>query len=173
MEARRGSKATHRVGQLAVGAYGWLRRWWARRQGKYVSEAAEKEAWLGRGGHKKHQLGWRAERYAAQRLTAMGYRIRGRNVATAAGEIDLVAEHGDFVVFVEVRSRREDSPIRPSETLTAKKQRRMTRCGEAYLRSHRLLGRSYRFDVAEVTFGHNGRVKNFNVIEAISAPRRR
>lgn len=150
-----------------------LRRWWARRQGKYVPEAPAQQGWLGRGGHGKHQLGWRAERYAAQRLTAMGYRVIGRNVATRAGEIDIVADHRDFLVFVEVRSRRENSPVAPRQTVTAKKRRRMRRAGEAYIRSKRLSHRSYRFDIAEVIFDDKQRVKDFRVIQAIRFPNRR
>jgi len=151
----------------------WLRRWWARRQGEYVPEAPAKQGWLGRGGHGKHKLGWRAERYAAQRLTAMGYRIIGRNVATRAGEIDIVADHRDFLVFVEVRSRREDSAVAPRQTLTAKKRRNMRRAGEAYMRSKRLSDRSYRFDLAEVVFDDKQRVRDFRVIEALRLRRRR
>ena len=151
----------------------WLRRWWARRQGEYVPDTPGKQGWLGRGGHKKHQLGWRAERYAAQRLTAMGYRVLGRNVMTRVGEIDIVAQHRDFLVFVEVRSRREDSPVAPRQTLTAKKRRRLRRAGEAYMRSKRLLDRSYRFDLAEVVFDDKQRVRDFRVIQAIRLARRR
>ena len=127
----------------------------------------------GRGGHDRHKLGWQAERYAAQRLTALGYRIIERNAVTSAGEIDLVAEHGEFLCFIEVRSRREDSALRPRETLTAKKQRRMVRCAERYMRSKRLLDRSYRFDVVEVTFDDKQRVKGLRVIEAVSLLRRK
>ncbi len=151
----------------------WLRRWSARRRGKYVPDAPWRQTWLGRGGHQKHKLGWQAERYVAQRLTAMGYRIIERNVVTRAGEIDVVAEHGKFLCFIEVRSRREDSPLRPRETLTAKKRRRMVRCAESYMRSKRLLDRSYRFDLAEVSFDDRQRVKGFNVIEAVSTAKRR
>jgi len=150
----------------------WLRRWWVRRQGKYVPEAPSGKTWLGRGGHEKHQLGWQAERYAARRLSGMGYRILGRNVPTHAGEIDLVAEHGDFLVFIEVRARHENSPVAPRQTITAKKRRRMVRCAERYMRSKRLLDRSYCFDVVEVTLDDRQRVKDFEVIEAaLSAPR--
>lgn len=138
-----------------------------------MPDTPAKRTWLGRGGHDKHKLGWQAERYAAQRLTALGYRIIERNVITRAGEIDIVAEHGKFLCFIEVRSRREDSALRPRETLTAKKQRRMARCAESYMRSKRLLDRSYRFDVVEVTFDDRQRVKDFHVVEAISLARRK
>ena len=137
-----------------------------------MPDAPAKRTWLGRGGHQKHQLGWQAERYAAQRLTALGYRIVERNVVTRAGEIDIVAEHGKFLCFIEVRSRREDSALRPRETITAKKRRRMVRSAESYMRSKHLLDRSYRFDAAEVIFDDKQRVKGFDVTEAINTPRR-
>ena len=139
-----------------------------------MPDAPSRRGWLGRAGHKRHTLGWQAERFAARRLSGLGYRVLARNVSTPVGEIDLIAEHRDFLVFIEVRSRREDSPVRPRETITVRKQRHIVRCAESYMRAKNLLNRSYRFDVVEVVFDDNQRVKDFGVIEAaLSAPRRR
>lgn len=108
--------------------------------------------WLGGGGSELHQRGWRAEDFAAADLTRRGYHILERNLVIAGGEIDIVAEHERRLVFIEVRSRQERSPIRPIETLTEAKKRRILRCGQAYIRRHHLSPRDCRprYDIAEV-----------------------
>lgn len=132
-------------------------------------------AWLGSGGGESHQVGWRAEQFAASHLTGRGYHVLGRNVAIGPGEIDIVAEHRRRLVFIEVRSRREDSPIRPSSTLTAEKTARVISCGEAYMRSRGLKHDEVRprYDIAEVYLDDEGRPRRLVVLEAAITDRSR
>ncbi len=60
----------------------------------------------------RRALGEVGERLAAQHLLAKGYRIRERNFRTREGEIDIIAQHGDMLAFVEVRCRRGDGRAR-------------------------------------------------------------
>ena len=61
---------------------------------------------------KNDQRGRRAETIAAWYLRLKGYKIVARRVRTKVGEIDIVARHGDSLVFVEVKARRTlDSAI--------------------------------------------------------------
>lgn len=53
----------------------------------------------------KHLLGKFAENRAESLLTAAGLRILHRNYRCRLGEIDIIAQDGDTLVFVEVRSR--------------------------------------------------------------------
>ena len=53
----------------------------------------------------RRDLGDFGERLAAAHLEAKGYRIRERNFRTREGEIDIIAERGGTLVFVEVRNR--------------------------------------------------------------------
>ena len=55
---------------------------------------------------RNERRGRNAETIAAWFLRAKGYRILARRVRTRAGEIDLIARHGDTLVFVEVQARR-------------------------------------------------------------------
>jgi len=112
--------------------------------------------WLGRGGHERHQRGWRAEDYAANRLIRDGYHILGRNVRVGPGEIDIVAEEDRMLVFIEVRSREEGSLRRPLDTITWAKRKRVRRCGVDYVRRRRIGRVRCRFDVVEVFLDGNG-----------------
>ncbi len=144
-------------------------------RGTAASDAGGGLSWLGSGGGEKHQRGWDAEGFAVGRLTGRGYHILGRNVPVGPGEIDIVAEHDRRLVFIEVRSRREDSPVRPVATLTAEKSARVIACGEAYISSK---GLSYdevrpRYDIAEVYLDDDGRPGRFRLLEAAVTDDRR
>jgi len=145
-----------------------LRDWWRGHRG------ASGPGWLGVLGGERHQRGWRAEDYAVARLTREGYHILARNVHVGPGEIDIVAEDGGALAFVEVRSREEDSPMRPVQTLTRDKRERMVRCGEAYVRGRHLRDVRHRFDVVEVYLDDEGRPVWAEVLkDAVTAARKR
>ena len=57
----------------------------------------------------RHRLGALGEKVARKRLEAAGYRVLETNYRARAGEIDLVAEDGQTLVFVEVRTRSAQS----------------------------------------------------------------
>ncbi len=98
-----------------------------------------------------HALGLRAEAAAAEMLAAKGYRVLGSRVRTPRGELDLVAEDGATLVFVEVKAFGAPRPGRhPGEAVGAAKRRRIAAAAGAYLA--RLGGppRPCRFDVVSV-----------------------
>lgn len=131
--------------------------------------------WRGSRGSTRHRDGWVAEDFAVADLTGRGYHILGRNVELKGGEIDIVAEHGRRLVFVEVRSRREDSPIRPASTLTKAKERRILRLGRQYCRKRRVEPEiEPRYDIAEVYVNADGRPVRCDVlVNAVRDPDRR
>ncbi|MGO4691867.1 YraN family protein [Glaciibacter sp. 2TAF33] len=88
---------------------------------------------------RKDDLGRLGEDCAAAYLTDAGYRLLGRNWRCAQGEIDLVAERGGEVVFVEVKTRSGVGFGHPFEAITVQKLARLRRlaaawCGEAPVR---------------------------------------
>ena len=127
-------------------------------------------AWLGQKGkgHERHQKGWRAEEYAANHLVGIGYHVLGRNVYVGVGEIDIVAEHDRRLVFVEVRSRSLDTPVRASSTVDRAKTRQILRCAAAYMRQNHLRERDVnpRYDIAEVSLDEDGQPCSFAVLQA-------
>jgi len=96
------------------------------------------------------EAGAQAERAAEAFLAARGWKILERNFRTRFGEIDLVAQDGETVVFVEVRSRSSDAYGTPQETVTAAKRRRIIRTAQAYAQNRRL-DAPLRFDVVALS----------------------
>lgn len=83
---------------------------------------------------------------AARWLVRRGYRIVERNFTCKAGEIDVVAEDGDTLCFVEVKARANRTFGRAIEAISAQKQRRIARAASWYLTQHPT-DRPCRFDV--------------------------
>ena len=108
--------------------------------------ASEKKPWW------RRWFGSRSERAAARFLRNQGHKILARNYVCALGEIDLVTLDGQCVVFVEVRSTGRTDLDRPSMSVDAVKQRRLTKIALAYLQRNNLLGRTARFDVVVLSW---------------------
>ncbi len=106
----------------------------------------------------RRALGELGERLAAEHLLAKGYRIRERNFRTAAGEIDIVAEAGGVLAFVEVKCRRGSSMGTAAESLSPAKQRRMVEMAEAYGQAREDLPEQWRIDLIAIDFERSGRL---------------
>ena len=118
----------------------------------------------------RRDLGAFGERLAAAHLEAKGYRIRARNFRCREGEIDIVAEDGDCLVFVEVRTRRGDAFGTPAESVTVAKERRLLTVARAYLQEHPDLPPNQRIDVVAIELSR-GRLLAVQHIEAAIADR--
>lgn len=89
-----------------------------------------------------------AETRAEQFLQGLGLITRERNFRCKAGEIDLIMQAGDLLVFVEVRLRNNPFFSSASESVTWRKQQKIIRAARFYLLQHRLLDKmGCRFDV--------------------------
>ena len=118
----------------------------------------------------RRDLGAFGERVAAAHLEAKGYRIRARNFRCREGEIDIVAEDGDCLVFVEVRTRRGDAFGTPAESVTVAKERRLLTVARAYLQEHPDAPPDQRIDVVAVELSR-GRLMAVQHIEGAIADR--
>ena len=99
------------------------------------------------------------ESAAAEYLRKKRYRIVGMNYACRYGEIDLIAETREHIVFVEVKTRSSESTGLPEEAVTREKRRRYEEIALAYLRSSTLGSMYVRFDVASVTLAADGQTR--------------
>jgi putative endonuclease len=113
----------------------------------------------------RRALGDLGERLAVQHLLAKGYRIRERNFRVREGEIDIVAERGDLLAFVEVRCRQGDAMGTAGESLTVAKRRRLVGLAEAYGQARDGLPAERRIDVIALDFGPGGRLLSLEHIE--------
>jgi putative endonuclease len=99
----------------------------------------------------KQTLGQRGERAAAKFLRRRGYRILATGDRLKhRDELDIVAADGRTVVFVEVKTRTSQIHGHPAEAVDAAKQRRLTKLAVNFLKRHRLLDYSARFDVVAI-----------------------
>ena len=101
------------------------------------------------GGANARLLGQWGEEQVAEKLRRDGWTVVARNFRCRFGELDLVAKNDSFLVFVEVKLRKDDRFGSACEAVTTSKQRKLRAAAQYYLISHptRL---QPRFDVAEV-----------------------
>ncbi len=97
------------------------------------------------------------ERLAAAYYRRRGCRVLEMNFRTRRGEIDVIAQKGDMLIFAEVKTR--------DEAVTAQKRRRIVLAAQGYLLLHPELAENFmRFDVVEVTVPRLG-TPRLNCIE--------
>lgn len=96
--------------------------------------------------------GHRAEILASVRLQQQGLRLAARNYRSPFGEIDLIMQERDTLVFVEVRYRSNTAFGSPAETVDARKQARLRATAEHYLQNTpRASKKACRFDIVAIT----------------------
>ena len=96
-------------------------------------------------------LGKAGEQFVADYLKSKGYIIIKRNWRDSRyGEIDIVAENHENIVFVEVKARQSNALVRGIEAVDTKKQRRIKNASYMFMKRLRTTLPS-RLDVAEVT----------------------
>jgi len=97
------------------------------------------------------ELGRRGEDAAAVFLQSLGHRIIERNWRCRFGEVDLITEDGDTLVFCEVKTRRSLTAGEPLEAITPQKQRRYSRLAQYWLSGHpEADDRTVRFDAVSL-----------------------
>lgn len=112
----------------------WVKQWFHRRR-----EAA----------HLK--TGKWGEQLAVQFLKRNRYKIHGKRVRVGRhDEIDIVTEHQGVLVFVEVKTRKNEQFGRPFSAVNKDKRKRLSRAAVRYLRNRKLKPDYIRFDVVEV-----------------------
>jgi putative endonuclease len=92
-------------------------------------------------------FGQAGESAAEEYLRRKGYRILARNLRSPLGELDLVAEHGQVLVFVEVKARRTDVFGGAIYAVHHRKQEKLIQLAAQYLARRHIKNRLCRFDV--------------------------
>ena len=93
-----------------------------------------------------------AEQLACDYLVKKGLTLIKRNFRCRFGEIDLVMQQDDYLVFIEVRSRKRHNQVDAITSIDAFKQQKLTRSAEYYLQQNRVhQDIPARFDVIAVT----------------------
>jgi putative endonuclease len=99
----------------------------------------------------KTAIGRAGEDLVMRYLEQNGYHIRTHNYRTQRGEIDIIAERGETLAFVEVKTR-QTATFELSTVITPSKKRRIFLAARSYCIRYQTFNRSLRFDVAVVVF---------------------
>ena len=110
-------------------------------------------------------LGRGGEDLAARHLSGLGYRLLGRSVRSRLGELDLVMKDGPTIVFIEVKTRSSGRFGEPEEAVDPRKQARIARAAQVYLKLKGWTDVPMRFDVVAIS---GGRVRH--IPDAFSSP---
>ena len=126
----------------------WLKKWGKSREALHL------------------QTGKWGERQAARFLKSFRYRIRGQRVRVGKhDELDIVAEQSGVLVFVEVKTRRNETYGRPFSAINKAKRKRLSRAAVTYLKKTKLRPDHIRFDVIEVIGEPGGQPPEIRHIE--------
>ena len=105
------------------------------------------------------------EEQAIKILTKRGYKILERNHRSRFGEIDVIAEEGGCLVFVEVKKRTSGLFGDALSAITRTKQQHMVKSALWYMKKHRCFDRSIRFDAVGLDGDQVKIVKNAFLVE--------
>jgi putative endonuclease len=115
-------------------------------------------------------LGATGERLAVEHLRRRGFRILDTNWRQPGlGELDIVAQDGDCLAFVEVRTRRGDLFGSPEESMTLRKRQRLALLAQAWLQANRpdALEPPWRIDLVAVQMDSTGRLQRVELIQDV------
>lgn len=103
----------------------------------------------------KYAEGVKGEVIAKEYLENKGYEILDANVNFPnVGELDIVAKYGNTLVFVEVRTRSDNTFGHPFETFTKAKIARVVKASRRYLAENKIQCEKYRYDAIAVFRGN-------------------
>jgi len=108
----------------------------------------------------KKETGKNAEDLAEEYLRGLGYEIVARNYTISHNEIDIIAKDGNYLVFVEVRSKTGLDFGKPEESLTMGKRKQVRKAAEMYLHQNPFLNLLIRLDFIGITFNGEKTVIN-------------
>ena len=103
----------------------------------------------------KKLIGDKGEKKVANLYRLKGYKIISRNFSSRYGELDIVAQKGDTVVIVEVKTRRNNVYADAKDFVDYHKQKRIKTTTDLFLQQYNLTEKYIRFDVAEVYTENN------------------
>ncbi len=113
-------------------------------------------------------MGRVGERLALEHLERLGYRRVAQNHRTRFGELDLIVYDEEWLVFVEVKTRRATARAGSAvEAISGDKRRRVRAMAAAWLAetSDRPRSRELRFDVIAITVDRDGRLVRLDHLE--------
>src|SRR3990167_1934458 len=116
----------------------------------------------------KRKIGDIGEQIVAVYLETKGFRVLERNYLRKWGEIDIVAEKGQLLIFIEVKSVSRATGLRPEENMHPAKLKRLHRVIQTYLLDRKVPdSREWRVDVACVYLDFSTRKAKVEMLENV------
>lgn len=97
---------------------------------------------------RKH-LGFAGESLVARYLEEQGFQVIQKNYTTRYGEIDLIAQKDEYLVFVEVKTRKSNY-FQLASVVTPSKQKKIVKSAKLFIMTNQVYDKVCRFDVATV-----------------------
>lgn len=117
----------------------------------------------------KQNIGKLGEDIAAKYLENHNYSILERNYRKPWGEIDIVAQQSQELVFIEVKTQNQKFEWRPEENVTRHKKHQLSRIVSTYLKEHKIPENQYwRIDVLAITLNFETKNAQIEHIQNIS-----
>ena len=108
----------------------------------------------------RQSLGRWGEKRCERFLKAKGLKTLVRNFSCSTGEIDLIMVDPDSsLVFVEVRTRADETFGPPEQSVTYSKKAKLLRTARYFLAAHDIADRPFRFDIIAIVLAPKGPVK--------------
>jgi putative endonuclease len=95
-------------------------------------------------------LGKEGEELALKKIKRLGYKCIARNYRCVLGEVDIIATHGDCLVFIEIKTRKGKSLGYAKEAINGRKRRQLSKVALAYMKSNNCSDTKSRFDVVAI-----------------------
>ena len=113
----------------------------------------------------RKEVGVLGEKLAKNFLKKKGYRVRETNFRCRHGEIDIIAEKKDCLIFIEVRTKTSTDFGSPEESITFAKKEKLIASALAYQNVHQNLPLSWRIDFVAVELDQKGKATRIELIE--------
>jgi len=105
------------------------------------------------------KLGNKGEALAKKHLKKKGYKHLKSNYTATVGEIDLIMQDNETVVFIEVKTRRSETFASAISAINYGKQKRISKTAKLFIQKNALENRPCRFDAVIVLIPENDKVE--------------
>ncbi|OQY46208.1 MAG: YraN family protein [Anaerolineaceae bacterium 4572_78] len=113
----------------------------------------------------RQKLGKHGENLAENYLVKHEYTVIAKNWRCSIGELDLVVEKDEQIIFVEVRTRRGNHFGTPEASLTPRKQAKLVELAWTFLAEHDYEAYQWRIDVIAIMLNRQWKIERLNHIE--------
>ena len=113
----------------------------------------------------RQEVGKLGEKLARKFLKKRGYHIRETNFRCHGGEIDIIAQQKDHLVFIVVRTKSNLDFGTPEESITQAKKEKLVALALTYINSHQNMPLLWRIDVVAIEVDDKGKTKRIALIE--------